>query len=260
MYEGYSMKRTLEVIFAIIFFASCEKEGGLPENPMNSQPIRFFPNMSEANTREGDYYSWDDYYKICPKATVYMTVDEQTSTATYKYNDTNKLLEYEEGTPLYYPTNSKPYQIIVLWPVKSIQELYGETDYQGQGNFESYLRSDQLSDTINSPERTISSSLPIYFKHLRSKIAFILPEPDWKDNKFPKDTKVNTISPYFNKDSTSVQVIYDRVKEGISPKNGVIQFYVQINDVQGINCLFSFDVSNVKAGTNQTVKLIYPYF
>jgi hypothetical protein len=184
-----------------------------------------------------------------------MTVDEQTSTATYKYNDTNKLLEYEEGTPLYYPTNSKSYQIIVLWPTKRIQELYGETDYQGQGNFESYLRSDQLSDTINNPERMISLALPIYFKHLRSKISAILLDDKGKSCKFPKETKTNNISPYFNKDSTSVQFIYDRVKEGISKKDEAIQF-----NVQGINCFFFFDISNLQAGINQTVKLIYPSF
>jgi hypothetical protein len=251
------MKRTLGVLFAIILFTSCEKNEVLRENPITNKLICFSPNMSETNTRGGDYYSWNDYYKICPDVTVDITVNGQTSTATYTYNDTNNLLEYKDGELLYYPTNSEPYQIIVHWPTKSIQELYDENDYHNQDNFESFLRSDQLSDTISNSGKTISSVLPIYFKHSRSKISFIL--QTWNYNKFSKGTKINTNPPYFNKDSTSVQIVYDRVKEGISSTEGVIQFDVQIGDQSYIYYSFSFDVSTLQVGVDRTVRLIHPF-
>jgi hypothetical protein len=172
------------------------------------------------------------------------------------------LLEYKDGELLYYPTNSEPYQIIVLWPAKSIQELYDENDYYNQDNFESFLRSDQLSDTISNPVKIISSVLPIYFKHSRSKISFIF-QKDQKEwgafYKFSKRTKINNNPPYFNKDSISVQVIYDRVKEGISKKEGIIQLDVQVGIQSYIYNSFSFDVSTLKAGVNRTVVLSYPF-
>jgi hypothetical protein len=251
-----SMKRALDVIFAIILFTSCEKNEMLPENPMTGKLISFSPNMSEAKTRGGDYYSWNDYYKICPDVTVDITVNGQTSTATYTYNNTNRLLEYKHGALLYYPANDEPYQIIVHWPTKSIQELYDENDYQNQDNFESFLRSDQLSDTINTV-RMISSALPIYFKHLRSKISFIL--PDWENNKFPEGAKINSYSPHYNKDSTSVQIIYDKVKEGVSRKNGVIQFDVRVDVQNFIHSSFFFDVYTLQVGVDRTVRLIHPF-
>ncbi|KAA6351724.1 hypothetical protein EZS27_000849 [termite gut metagenome] len=251
------MKRILDVIFAIILFTSCEKNEVLPENPMTGKLISFSPNMSEANTRVGDYYSWDDYYRVCPDVTVYMTLNGYTSISTYKYNDTNKLLEYEDGKLLYYPANDESYQIIFLWPAKRIQEQYDEEDYYNQGNFESFLRSDQLSDTINNSVGMISTVFPIYFKHLRSMISFNL--PGWEHNKFPKETKIDEYSPHFNTDSTSVQIIYDRVKEGISKQHGVIQFYVQVGIQSFTFSSFFFDVSTLKAGINRTVQLIYPF-
>jgi hypothetical protein len=44
------------------------------------------------------------------------------------------------------------------------------------------------------------------------------------------------------------------LKERVSVKNAIIQF-----NVQGIDCFFFFDISNLKAGTSQTVKLMYPF-
>jgi hypothetical protein len=250
------MKRILGAIFAILFFISCEKNEVMPENPMTGKLISFSPNMSETNTRAGDYYSWDDYYKICPDVTVYMTIKGQTSAATYTYNYTNKLLEYKDGKFLYYPIDNEPYQIIILWPVKNIQELYDENDYHNQDNFESFLRSDLLSDTINTVEVISSVSvLPIYFKHLRSKISVILSDDEGKSYKFPQETKINDNPSYMNQDSISAQIIYDRVKEGVSIKSSVIQF-----DIQGINCSFYFDVSTLQAGINRTVQLTHPFF
>ncbi|KAA6344661.1 hypothetical protein EZS27_007717 [termite gut metagenome] len=251
------MKRILDVIFAILLFTSCEKNEVLSENPIPpGKLISFSPNMT--NTRGGDY-SWDDYYRVCPDVTVYMTLKGSTSMATYKYNDTNKLLEYEDGELLYYPIDNEPYQLIVLWPAKSIQELYGEHDYHNQNNFESFLRSDQLSDTINNSVRMISSVFPVYFKHSRSKISFILHGLNWKSWKFPDETKINNKPPYFNWDSTFIQIIYDHVKEGISKKDGIIQFDVQVSDQSYIYSFFHFDVSTLKAGVDRTVLLTYPY-
>jgi hypothetical protein len=249
-----SMKRTLDVIFAIILFTSCEKNEVLPENPMTGKLISFSPNMSETNTRGGDYYSWDDYYKACPDVTVYMTIRGGTTISTYRYNDTNRLLEYAEGELLYYPANDESYQIIILWPAKGIQERYGEDDYYNQGNFESFLRSDQLSDTIINPVRMISLAFPVYFKHLRSKISFILLNDKGKSFEFSKETTINAYPSSFNTDSTSVQIIYDSVKEK-ERTQGVIRTYIH-----NVNCTFDFDVSILKAGVHRTVQLTYPPF
>ncbi|KAA6337341.1 hypothetical protein EZS27_014569 [termite gut metagenome] len=248
------MKYLLSLIFPIALLISCQKEDRAFETA--NKLISFSPNFSQTDTRATDDYSLSDYFNACPTATVRMIIGNEVKTAKYIYKAETKTLEYADRIPLYYPEDNSPYQLIISWPDETLLEEVN--DYQNQDNKESFFRSDLLSDTINNAVAV--DYLPVFFKHLRSKITFILSE-QWETYTINELT-VNGRKSFHditnpNVGKNTYQMIYDLWVEEENSKGLIVA--INKEGDKRIEHPFLFDVSDLKVGENRKIFIPFLY-
>ncbi|KAA6339817.1 hypothetical protein EZS27_012278 [termite gut metagenome] len=259
----HCMKYLLSLILAIVLLISCQKEDRNFE--IAHKFISFSPNISQTDTRATDEYSLSvsDYFHACPTVTVRMIIGNEVKTAKYIYKADTKKLEYVDGAPLYYPEdNSPPYQLIISWPDAETRTQLGEADYRHQEDENSFIRCDMLSDTVNNAVKV--EYLPIYFKHLKSKLTLIpaLSGEDATDVAFTNLT-VNGYKPFHNTANSNVvniyQLIYNpSIEAETTISNNKVAVRLATNKDTEIEYHFRFDASNLKAGENREIKILIP--
>jgi hypothetical protein len=252
------MKYLLPFILPIALLISCQKEDRNLETTHNL--ISFFPNISQTDTRAADEYSLSDYFNVCSTATVRMTTVNGVKIAKYRYNFDTKKLEYADGFPLYYPENNSPCQLILSWPDEETYTQWGETDYRHQEDEASFIRCDRLGDTINNAVEV--ECLPIYFKHVRSKLTFIpvLSRGNTTDAVVAHLT-VNGYKSFYNTANPEESVyhrIYDPSMEAETTdiNNNKVSVWLVTNKDTKIEFRFEFDASDLKAGENRKIKIL----
>ncbi|KAA6347296.1 hypothetical protein EZS27_005213 [termite gut metagenome] len=253
------MKYLLPLILTIVLLISCQKED-INFETINKL-ISFSPNISQANTRATDEYSLSDYFNVCSTVTVRMRQGSVVKIARYIYKVETKKLEYADGTPLYYPENNSPYQLIVSWPDEETYTQLGEADYRHQEDENSFIRCDRLSDTVNNAVRV--EYLPIYFKHLKSKLTLILISGGDTTDAVVTNLTVNGYEPFYNTANPDVDVyqrIYDPLIEAKTTNinNNKVAVWLTTNRNTKIEYQFGFDASDLKAGENRKIKILMP--
>jgi hypothetical protein len=256
------MKYLLSLILSIALLISCQKEDRTFET--THKLISFSPNISQTDTRAADGYSLSvsDYFNACSTVTVRMIIGNEVKTAKYIYKAITQKLEYADGTPLYYPEDNSPYQLIISWPDEETHAQLGEADYRHQEDKNSFIRCDMLSDTVNNAVEV--EYLPIYFKHLKSKLTLI-PMPSGRDatDAVVTSLKVNGYKPFHNTASPDVagiyQLIYNpSIEAETTISNNKVAVRLAINKDTEIEYYFRFDASNFKAGENQEINILIP--
>jgi hypothetical protein len=190
-----------------------------------------------------------------------MIIGNEVKTAKYIYKADTKKLEYADGTPLYYPEDKSPYQLIILWPDEDTRMQLGKADYQHQEDKNSFIRCDMLSDTINNAVGV--GYLPIYLKHLKSKLTFIFIPSGWgADGSTVTNLTVNGYKPFYvvtmNPVVITYQLIYDFSMEAettnISNNKGALRLTTTKD--AAIEYHFRFDASSLKAGESREIKVV----
>ncbi|KAA6307992.1 hypothetical protein EZS27_040334, partial [termite gut metagenome] len=251
------MKYFLSLILTIILLISCQKEDRNFET--TNKLISFSPNISQTETRATDGYSSSDYLNVCPTVTVCMKQGNVFKKAIYIYNAETKKLEYLD-TPLYYPEDNSPYQLIISWPDEDTYKQFGEADYRHQEDENSFIRCDMLSDTVNNAVGV--EYLPIYFKHLKSKLTLVL--LGWNTTNAVTNLTVNGYKPFHNTanpDVDAYQLIYDPSIEAKTTNisNNKVVVWLATNRDTEIEYHFRFDASNLKAEENRKIFIPFPY-
>ncbi|KAA6321635.1 hypothetical protein EZS27_028736 [termite gut metagenome] len=259
------MKYLLSFILMIALLISCQKEDMNFET--THKLISFSPNFSQTDTRAADEYSLSDYFNVCPTVTVRMIlgIGNEVKTAKYSYKADTKNLEYADGTPLYYPEDGSPYQLTISWPDEETRTQLGEADYRHQEDESSFIRCDMLSDTVNNAVGV--EYLPIYFKHLKSKLTLIpVLSGGSTTDAVVSNLTVNGYKPFHNTanpDVVAYQLIYNpSIEAETTISNNKVVVWVVTNKDTEIEYLFRFDVSDLKAGENREIKafISFPFF
>ncbi|KAA6342601.1 hypothetical protein EZS27_009671 [termite gut metagenome] len=257
------MKYLLSLILSIALLISCQKEDRNFETTYKL--ISFSPNISQTDTRATDEYSLSvsDYFHACSTATVRMMIGNEVKTARYIYKADIRKLEYADGTPLYYPEDNSPYQLIISWPDEETYTQLGKADYRHQEDENSFIRCDMLSDTVNNAVGV--EYLPIYFKHSKSKLTLIpmLSEENATDDVVTNLT-VNGYKPFHNTTNPDVdayQLIYDSSieTETTNINNNKVAVWLTTHRNAKIEYHFRFDASNLKAGENRKILIPFPF-
>jgi hypothetical protein len=192
-----------------------------------------------------------------------MIIGNEVKTAGYKYNADTRKLKYADGTPLYYPEDGSSYQLIISWPDEETRTQLGEADYRHQEDENSFIRCDMLSDTVNNAVGV--EHLPIYFKHLRSKLTLIPAlSGGGTTDAVVTNLTVNGYKPFHNTanlDVDTYQLIYDPSIEAETTisNNKVAMWLATTNRDTEIEYHFRFDTSNLKAGENREIKILIPF-
>ncbi|KAA6333180.1 hypothetical protein EZS27_018387 [termite gut metagenome] len=254
------MKYFLPLILTIALLISCQKEDMTFET--THKLISFYPNISQTDTRATDDYSLTDYFNACSTVTVRMIIGNEVKTAKYSYKADTKNLEYADGTPLYYPEDRSPYQLIISWPDEETYTQLGEADYRHQEEASSFIRCDRLSDTVNNAVGV--EYLPIYFKHLKSKLTLIpVLSGGSTTDAVVTDLTVNGYKPFHNTanpDVDTYQLIYDPSTEAETTiSDNKVAVWLNTDSNTEIEYLFRFDVSNLKTGENQKINIVIPF-
>jgi hypothetical protein len=254
------MKR-LPLILILALLISCQKEDGDFET--TNTLISFSPNISQTDTRATDDYSLSDYFNACPTATVRMITGNEVKTAKYIYKADTQKLEYADGTPLHYPEDKSPYQLIISWPDEETYTQQGEDDYRHQEDENSFIRCDLLGDTINNA--VFVDYLPVYFKHLQSKLTFTFtPSSKWDAVVVVAVTNVtvNDYKPFYRVVDGVYQLIYNSSIETAATMNITDNKVLAslVTEEEGtFEYDFRFDASNLKAGEHRQMEVFMPF-
>jgi hypothetical protein len=143
----------------------------------------------------------------------------------------------------------------VSWPDEETYTQWGKVNYRHQEDKNSFLRCDRLSDTVNNAMGV--EHLPIYFKHSKSKLTFMLILQGWDPvSAVVTNLTVNGYQSFHNTANPEESVyhrIYDPYMEAETTdiNNNKVSVWLDTK----IEFRFEFDASDLKAGENRKIKI-----